>query len=78
VEAVGGRALAVTCNEIQLMPRGVREWVQQAARSDKGDLRAASPAVILPLLRASAVGPLLIVSGIALRASRCCPHWAAE
>jgi WD40 repeat protein len=51
-------------DEIRLMQAGVREWVRQSAREGKSGLRAASPAVVLSLLCASAFGPLLMVGGI--------------
>jgi hypothetical protein len=47
------------------MQGGVREWVQQAARQGRAELRKASPTVLLSLLCASAFGPLLMMGGVA-------------
>ena len=62
---MGGHDPVGVRDEVQLMQGGVRDWVQQAARWGTGGLRAASPAVVLSLLCASAFGPLLMVGGVA-------------
>ncbi len=60
-----GRVRADAGDEIQRMQDGVREWVQQSARRNGGGLRAASPAILLSLLCASAFCPMLMLGGAA-------------
>jgi WD40 repeat protein/uncharacterized protein YwlG (UPF0340 family) len=62
---MSGRVPAGVENEIQQMQDGVRDWVQHTARRGKGRLRAASPAIVLSLLCASAFCPLLLATGVA-------------